>query len=310
MKLSQLAAFVAIADTGSFTKAAEKLGVTQSAVSHAMASLEAELRVGIMTRDRGGVDLTRAGQRIIDHARSALRNVEQIRLDAQSTPRVTDHRIVIGTSQSFSLQLLPRLISEFRSRFQNLEIVLREGNDTSIADMVQERMVDVGIVTLPKTHLRTYPLLQDEMRVVLPERHRWAPSSSLTVRRLAEEEILLPADGVEPTLRELFQAAGSRLRVTHRIQDLQVLLSMVAAGIGVTVLPSLALPAVLPDLRTVPFEPAVRRQLGIAVRGTPEQSSAVMAFVTTAQALARGSDWCARTAGGAVLPEGDGAAAR
>ncbi|MEV5241377.1 LysR family transcriptional regulator [Streptomyces cinnamoneus] len=306
MKLSQLAAFVAIADTGSFTKAADLLGVSQSAVSHAMASLEAELRVGIMTRDRGGVDLTQAGQRIIEHARSALRNVEQIRLDAAAAaPRGADRRIVIGTSQSFSLQLLPRLITEFRARFQNLEIVLREGNDSKITEMLHEQMVDVGVVTLPKPGLRTFPLLQDEMCVVLPRQHRWAATPGLSVRQLAQEEILLPTDGVEPTLRALFAAADCRLRVAHRIQDLQVLLSMVSAGIGVTVLPSLALSAVLPSLRAVPFEPAVKRRLGIGVRTTPEESSAVMAFITTAQALARGNEWCGRTAGHPAVREDD-----
>ncbi|MFH9075233.1 LysR family transcriptional regulator [Streptomyces alboflavus] len=287
MKFSQLAAFVAIADHGSFTKAADSLGVTQSAVSHAIAGLEAELRVGVMRRDRSGVDLTEAGSRILEHARSVLASTERIKLEASAAHTTAEGRLLIGISQSFSLELLPRLIADFRARHPSLEIGLREGNDRRIAEMLYEHTIDVGIVTLPKYNLTTYPLLRDEMCVVVPGHHHLASVARLPVWRLAEEDLIIPADGVEPTLRLLFQAAGARLRVAHRIQDLHVVLSMVAEGLGVTVLPSLAIPSSRQDLVAVPFEPAVRRHIAIGVSAEPDERSLTMEFIRSAQALAR-----------------------
>ncbi|MFF7727246.1 LysR family transcriptional regulator [Streptomyces sp. NPDC008001] len=290
MKLSQLAAFVAIADTGSFTKAATELGVTQSAVSHAIASLEAELCVGIMRRDRSGVDLTDAGRRILEHARSALTHTERIRIEASAPAAGASRRLLVGTSQSFSTRLLPRLIAEFRTRFRDVEIVLYEGDDRRIAEMLAQRSVDVGIVTLPKSDFLTYPLLADEMCVVVPRGHELAGETSLPVWRLAGQDIVLPTEGVEPTLRALFASAGTRLDVLHRIRDLHVLLSMVGEGLGVTVLPSLALPATPADLVAIPFAPAVTRHLAIGVREAPDECSPAMAFIRAAQTLARSRD--------------------
>ncbi|MFE2187041.1 LysR family transcriptional regulator [Streptomyces sp. NPDC059455] len=287
MKLSQLAAFVAIADTGSFTKAADSLGVTQSAVSHAIRSMESELRIGIMRRDRGGVDLTEAGHRIVEHARSVLRHTDQIRLLVDDLSACRGGRLVIGTSQTFSVHLLPRLMARFLASHQDFDVKVREGKDEEIAEMLRARTVDVGFVTLPKAGIRTIPLFQDELYAVLPVRHRLAARPRLSAPELAEEPLVVPADGVEPELRNLFRAAETRMDIAYRIGDLQAVLAMVAEGIGVAVLPSLVLPDPLPDICTVPLTPATRRSLAIAVRNTSEESSAVTAFVSAARAVAR-----------------------
>ncbi len=287
MKLSQLAAFVAIADTGSFTKAADSLGVTQSAVSHAIRSMESELRIGIMRRDRGGVDLTEAGHRIVEHARSVLRHTDQIRLLVDDLSARRGGRLVIGTSQTFSVHLLPRLMARFLASHQNFDVKVREGKDEEIAEMLRARTVDVGFVTLPKAGIRTIPLFQDELYAVLPVRHPLAARPRLSAPELAEEPLVVPADGLEPELRNLFRATQTRMDIAYRIGDLQAVLAMVAEGIGVAVLPSLVLPDTLPNICTVPLTPATRRSLAIAVRNTSEESSAVTAFVSVARAVAR-----------------------
>ncbi|WP_371493597.1 LysR substrate-binding domain-containing protein [Kitasatospora sp. NBC_00374] len=296
MKLAQCAAFVAIADTGTFTSAATALGVTQSAVSHAIAGLEAELGVALMKRDRSGVKLTDVGRRVLGHARAVILHTEQMRQETDLLRTDAGGTIRIGTSQSFAVRLLPRLMTEFRSTFPRLEIALREGTDAQITEWLRGYALDVGIVTLPKRDLTTIPLLQDEWYTVLPDSHPLAGSRALRIHDLRAESLIMPEGGVEPMLRTIFRTAGLEPVVAHRVRDVNALLAMVAEGLALTVLPALALPALPPGLRALPFEPTVTRHLAIGVRGAAGNSPAVKAFIATAQALARRNDWSHRPA--------------
>lgn len=287
MKLSQLAALVAVADEGSFTRAAQVLTVSQSAVSHAISGLESELRVVLMTRDRSGVTLTPAGHRVLTHARAILGHTEQIREETRAPSVLARRTIRIATGQAFGGRLLAQIVSALRGRFPDLAVMLHEGTDEVITRMLRENAADVGIVTLPKPDMVTFPLLYDDLCVVLPAGHSLCEVSELTPRHLSTEPLILPRDGVEPLLESLCRQTGGRLEVTHRMSDLQALLAMVAEGLAVSVLPRLALPAVLPPLRVRPLTPAVRRALAIGVSAGAGREPLVAAFVSIAQSLAR-----------------------
>ncbi|MGW2562120.1 LysR family transcriptional regulator [Streptomyces sp. NPDC001514] len=290
MKLSQCVAFVAIADTGSFTNAARSLGISQSAVSHAIAGLETELGVTLMVRDRSGVELTDAGRRALEHARGVVLQAERVRQAVRGECAGPEGTLRIGTSQSFAARLLPVLMSELHKRYPLLEIVLREGSDAQIAQWLRGRGIDIGIVMLPKRGLETVPLLQDEMFAVLPLDHELASSPELRVDQLAAVPFLMPVGGVEGVVRAAFRTAGLEPSVSHQVRDINALLAMVAAGLGGTVLPRLALPVALPDVRVVPLSPAITRHLAIGTRLGSQDSPAVTAFVDVAQSLARRSD--------------------
>ena len=291
MKLSQCSAFVAIADSGTFTKAAASLGISQSAVSHAIAGLEAELGVALMKRDRSGVEITEIGQRVLAHARSLLLHSEQMRQEAAADRDDLGGRIRIGTSQSFACRLLPALMTHFRGKFPGLEIQLRDGYDGQIADYLHKSAVDVGIVTLPKPGIKTFPLLEDQLYALLPERHRLASAPEVHIRQLADEPLMLPAGTTERTVRSLFRASGLEPRIAHCVHDLNTVLAMVSEGHGVSALPSLAMPSVSEGVVAVPLSPQVRRRLGIGVSARAKNLSAVAAFIAAAQAMAASRDW-------------------
>ncbi|MBO0652488.1 LysR family transcriptional regulator [Streptomyces triculaminicus] len=293
MKLSQCAAFAAIIDTGSFTAAARALDISQSAVSHAISSLEKELGVGLMKRDRTGIELTETGRRVLAHTRAVLMHSEQMRHAANSAPEDLRGRIRIGTSQSFACRLLPALMTALRTRHPQLEIELRDGPDMQIADWLRGYAIDVGIVTLPKKDLSTIPLLQDRMYAVLPAAHRLAQNAGagLRVQQLSTEPLLLPVGGMEAMVRAMFRTVGLEPHIAYRVQDVNALLAMVAGGHGITVLPSLAMPVMPAGLRVVPLTPAVSRKLAIAMSPRAKNSRAVAAFISVAQTLANREDW-------------------
>ncbi|GHG60032.1 LysR family transcriptional regulator [Streptomyces griseocarneus] len=291
MKLSQCAAFAAIIDTGSFTAAARALDISQSAVSHAISSLEKELGVGLMKRDRTGIELTETGRRVLAHTRAVLMHSEQMRHAANNSPADLRGRIRIGTSQSFACRLLPALMTALRTRHPQLEIELRDGPDMQIADWLRGYAIDVGIVTLPKKELSTIPLLQDRMYAVLPTGHRLAQNAGLRVQQLSTEPLLLPVGGMEAMVRAMFRTVGLEPDIAYRVQDVNALLAMVAGGHGITVLPSLAMPVMPAGLRVVPLTPTVSRKLAIGMSPRSNNSRAVAAFISVAQTLANREDW-------------------
>lgn len=291
MKLAQCAAFVAIADTGTFTNAARALGVSQSAVSHAIAGLEAELGATLMVRDRSGVELTDAGRRALEPARAVVAQAERVRQAVRGAEAEPEGTLRIGTSQSFAARLLPALMSELQVRYPRLLVELREGSDMQIAQWLRGHGVDIGIVSLPKRGLATAPLLQDEMFAVLPVHHPLALRPELAIKELAGEPFLMPVGGVEAMVRAAFGAAGLEPAVSHQVRDINALLAMVAAGLGTSVIPWLALPLALPEVRVLPLAPAVVRHLGIGMRPETQDSPVVGAFVHAARSLALRSDW-------------------
>jgi DNA-binding transcriptional LysR family regulator len=285
MKLSQCAALVTVADCGSFTKAARQLGISQSAISHAIAGLETELGCTLLIRDRSGTRISDAGRELLEHARTMLTNAEQMRRTAQAVRNGHHRPVRFATSQSFATRLLPAVMRRFHTRFPHQEIELREGTDQQIAEWLRRRAVDVGVVTLPKTDLTTVPLWQDEIVVVLPVGHPLAGEPAVLVRQLADEPLLMPIGGVEPVIRAVLRLAGADLTVSYRMRDLAALLALVAEGIGVTVLPGHALPAVLPGVVVRSLSPALPRQVALAVREHTDGSSAVREFIGTIRGL-------------------------
>ncbi|HWO64836.1 MAG TPA: LysR family transcriptional regulator [Umezawaea sp.] len=285
MRFAQCAAFVAVVDQGSFTKAAKALGVSQSAISHAIAGLEADLGCVLLSRGRSGVRITDAGRDVVVHARAIVTHAEQIRRTASAVVSGSRGTVRFATSQSFASRLLPPLLDEFRTRFPSREVELREGTDQQIAAWLRGGAVDVGVVTLPKPDLTTVPLWRDELCVVLAAGHRLAGHAAVRPDQLAGEPLVLPIGGVEPLLRAVLLAAGVETVVAYRIRDLHALLAMVSAGVGPTVLPMSLLPNGMSGVLAVPLVPALTRQVALGVRDAVSGAPAVAAFVRLVREL-------------------------
>lgn len=288
MNITQCATFVAVVDTGSFTNAAKVRQVSQSAVSHAIASLEAELGVPLMVRDRSGVELTTIGRRLLDHARSVTVHAEMMRQEAANAKcdRLTG-TLRIGASRSLAHRLLVRTMTRFQSRFPGFEMRLREGTDVEISDWICAGELDVGIVTPPRRQMTTVPLLEEEVHAALPRGHGLAAQPALRVEQIFSERLIMPADNDRSIMRTVLGEADREPTVAYRVQDLNVLLSLVAEGHGIALLPQLALPAKPQDVRIMSFSPPVTRRLVLALSVNARETPAAKTFVSMAKDLAR-----------------------
>jgi len=309
--LSQLRVFARVVEAGSFTKAAESLWMSQSAVSQAISGLESELGVALVERGRGGGSPTEVGRRVMVHAREILARIEQVRQEVAASVGLDVGSLRIGSFPSAAVGLLPDIIGSFGSRYPGIETVLFEGTYQEVRDWVLSGVVDVGIVPLAiegreslplltTEGLETVPLLADEMLVALPLGHPLRDTGGLSIERIAEEPFVVSRSGCGTLTREIFKSAGLAPRIRFEATDLETRLSMVKAGLGITIVPALALPADRTGLRLTSLDPSVRRHLALAVRSLESCSPAATAFVlearnwSSSKALA---DFHARTTG-------------
>lgn len=238
--LAQLRVLLAIIDSGSFTLAAEQLGITQSGVSQAVAGLESALQSAILVRDRHGITPTALGDKILSHARIALAHVECIQQEAAVAVGLATGRLRLGSVPSAATRLLPPLLRSFRRRHPNIELVLLEATDQEVREWVLSHVVDVGFAGMPLKGLRAQPIAMDEMLLVLPQAHQLASHTTVRLEQIAAEPFLMSKGGCEPLIRMLFKTAGVKPQITLEVREMMTLLSLVKEGLGVTIVPQLA----------------------------------------------------------------------
>ena len=284
MTLAQLQAFVVVIEMGSFTTASEVLGMTQSAVSHAIASLETELGVTLLQRDRAGLSLTDVGQRVILQAREMLARAESIRQEAAAARGLEAGKLRLGSFPSISARFLPGALRTFRQCYPKIEIVLLEGTDQEVRAWIEACMVDIGVVTLPTEGVDVIPIAHDEFLVVVPETHPLTKKSSIRLELLAQEPFILSTGGCGPLIKELFRKAKVVPQIQLGVREIATVLAMVQEGMGITIVPEMALPSQLPTgIRTLRLRPTAWRHLALAVPSRETMSPATKMFLQQAE---------------------------
>ena len=196
MTFAQLEVFAALARAGSFSRAAALLGITQSAVSHAVRGLEAELGIQLVLREGPQSTLTEAGSRLLSRANDILQQREALLQEATTERGVARGTLRILTfGSTSSLRLLPALLSDFRRVQPQVEVQVEERDDATVAQWLLEQRAEIGFVTLPDERFETVPLVEDEFVAVIPERHRLAKRHSLSLRDLQGEAFIRTGAG-------------------------------------------------------------------------------------------------------------------
>lgn len=290
--LSQLELVVALVETGSFSGAAKRLSLTQSAASHALARLETELGALLVERGKRGVTLTPAGERVLQHARGALSHIEAIR--GVASGEQVGGRLRLGLVSPLPARLVAGVAGAFKSAHPGVELHLGDLPPGELAAWLEEGRLDVGLVCSileaedaktkkAKTEgaLQVRPLLRDEMRVVVAGGHKWSGRASVARDELTGESLIVPYAnlGLIGVLRGKTGRAGLR----HLMSDAATMLAATRVGLGATLLPSLALDEpLLTELVALPLEPPLLLEVGLAARSWDAASGAALAFAALA----------------------------
>ncbi|MGG1664146.1 LysR family transcriptional regulator [Brevibacillus sp. NRS-1366] len=286
MTLFQMEVLVAVTESGSFTRAGEKIGLSQSGVSHTISALEKELGIFLFVRNRSGVKLTAAGEEVTASARTILEQTALIKKVAAQTTGLQQATIRIGSFPSVTANLLPQLLKSFHTLYPQMEMRLFEGSYQEIKQWLHTGVVDVGFHVWPEDGLEGVMLKNDSLKAVLPIDHPLAKESFLTLKQLAGEPFIMPMAGCELLIGAEFLRSGLQPQTMFEVADNATILAMVEAGVGVTVIPTLTLPTSLRKVAVLDLSPPLSRQIGLAVRSLTEASPAVLAFLREAQRIA------------------------
>ena len=278
--MERYAALLKILEVGSFTKAAELLGYTQPALSQMIASLERELSIQLLYRSRYGIRLTPEGERLYPSMQSAVLQYEAMRRTADEIRGLDSGVVRIGTVSSVSCHWLPVVIRAFWEKHPNIQIVLHQGDYTSIPEWVHTGAVDFGFVNPHAAKgMETTIIKTGEFRAVLPKNHPLAEKKSLMLEELVDEPFLLLEEGAYSEPLEAFHAAGITPNIKLRVHDDYSILSMVEQGLGVSILTELVLHRTNHDVVALPIEPTIIRTMSIVTKDKNTLPLASKAFL-------------------------------
>jgi len=240
VELTSLRYFIAIATAGHMTRAARTLGVTQPALSAALRKLEVEVGAPLLHRTGRGVELTEAGRVFLAAAEDTVRRADSAVRAVREVVGLERGSIRVGGGATATTYLLPRVVSAVRSAHPGLRFFVREAGSRAVAAAVLAGELDLGIVTLPLDQtiardLVTTPLVEDELRLIVPSGHPLSGKKQFRWQDLAGDSLVAFEAGtaVRDMIDHASAAAGVALNVVMELRSLESIKQMVAAGIGV-----------------------------------------------------------------------------
>ncbi len=284
MTLTQLEIFSLVAEVRGFTLAAHRLGISQSAVSHAMKALEQELGVELLRRHQSSVELSDIGEQLLLRARAMLGLANTLRQEAADARGMKSGTLRIGSfGPTSSIKLLPTILRRYREAHPGIEVHIDEGPDRQVTQWLEERRIDIGFVVLPQDRLDTFALIEDQMVALLPVGHPLAARSALTLKDLCDAPFVLTEAGSSALVSRLFMAARLQPNIRYRCSQLLSTLDTVSRGDAITIVAEGSLPEeATPRYVKKPLLPAVQRQVGLAVLDQRQASPATLAFIEVA----------------------------
>lgn len=279
MSLAKYEVFNTIVEVGSLTKAAEKLNLTQSGVSHAISGLEAEFGFTLLTRDRAGINLTSNGQRVLEYIREILQQNEKLKQEVAAINGLEVGTVRVGTFASISTQWLPQIIKKFQNSFGSIEIKLLEGDYDDVDHWISTGTVDFGFVSLPTVKsFEVIPLKKDRLLCILPEEHPLTDERFISFEQIKDEPFIIPKWGYDSDVLRILKEHGITPKVKYEVEGNQTIIAMVQNGLGISIIPEMVLSWVPQNVRVVNLEGQHYRSIGIAAHSLNKLSPAANKF--------------------------------
>ena len=285
MTLTQLEVLIALDECRSFSRAAMRLGTTQSAVSHALRALEAQFSVKLALRNAAGVSMTGAGERLLLRAR------EMTALAATMTQELGDARqLKTGTLRigSFgptsTMHLLPPCLAAFKQNHPAVQVRIEEDSDEVIDQWLLQKRVELGFVVIPDERFDVLPLVQDEFVAILPAGHPLAALPAVPINTMNGLDFVLSEAGGGPVILPILQRFEARPNVLYHFTQIVSILEFVRRGLAVSVAARLALPDEHEGVIYRPLLPTQPRTVGLACLDVSKLSPLARAFWEVAKA--------------------------
>jgi DNA-binding transcriptional LysR family regulator len=251
-----------IAEGHGLVQAAEKIGMSQSAASHAIGALERSFGVQLFARNSGQLRLSRIGEQILPYVRQILGSLDAITEEVVSESGLQTGTLRIAVVPSIGSSIIPALLREFAKLYPGIDVSLLEGTDDEVAEWVRQKMSHCGFAALPVPVVKTEPIGKDEWMAIVPA-NRFEVPHQIKLERLARHRFLLSGGGCEDHIYRLFEEAQVPLSNPLLVRQMDTLKAMVAEGLGVSLVPSLTLIRKPRNIRAIRLVPRQYRAIGI-----------------------------------------------
>lgn len=299
MELRQLQYTLQIAAERNFSRAADKLHIAQPSLSQQLSKLEKELGVLLFQRNTSSVELTHAGEKFVEQAQAIISAVELLRQEMSDISQLRTGRVVVGSMPITGAHLLPHVLPAFKHKYSDVEINLLEDSSMNLEKLTAGGQTDLSLLSLPlESPALAYEVLGEErIDLAVPPDHPYAQRSGQGIRTLLSELkdepfiVLKEGQGFRKMTVELCREAGFEPRIVFESNNMETVQSLVATGMGVTLVPHFIARA--PRSEFVPVylplaEPVPTRTLVIAYRRGRYLSHAAEAFIETFKATVTG----------------------
>lgn len=269
-----------IVELGSFAKAADALGYTQSAVSQMISSLENELQIKLVNRFRTGTKLTIEGEELYPYIEQLVYQYFSMQEKTKEIKGLETGVIRMGTIASISAHWLPVLFKEFQEQYPGVEFIIHQGDYTSIQDWIKAGVIDFGFINPNAAGgIKTLVLKEGNMPAVLPEHHPLTERDVIPLELLASEPFILLEEGHYYEPLEAFKAIGCKPNIKYTIHDDYSIMTMIEAGLGVSILAELILHRTNYRLALRPTDPPVTRTIAIGYKDKAGLPMAARRFI-------------------------------
>lgn len=285
MESKKLEALLMAVDLGSFTKASEVLGYTQSGLTHMMNSLEREIGFPLLDRGRYGVRLTAEGERIAPVIREFLQanaNLDDAIAQVSSSRNET---IRVAAFASMAMHWLPDILYQFRSECPNVDVDIRMADDVdSPYELLRQGKMDVIFASRQKEDPYEWiHLADDRFYAVLPKDDPMGNGDSFAIQSFEGREFIMPSRGFDKDILGTFNRENVHPNIRPTMVDDPIVVSMVEHGLGISMMTELTLRGRTERVRVVPVTPSASRELGLALRSTADAPQSLKKFIACVQ---------------------------
>lgn len=288
MELYQLGYFIEIARQRSFTRAAGRLNMAQPALSQQMKNLEAELGTPLFHRGRKEVQLTAAGKAFLPRAEALLIQAEAARAIVSDVAHLRGGKLSIAAIPSVNACLLTEVIHRFNEQHHQVTLQLIEDSSERVADCVESGLADIGFLQLPasKSAFKTQLLITEPFVLLVSKSHALAGQKSVLLQQLSAESFIFYKGRARDTALECCRKAGFEPHIVCESGELGTVRALVAAGLGLAIVPRLAAGSLPASIRTVAIrEPKMQRQIAAVWQKGSALSPAAAALLELATDL-------------------------
>lgn len=266
MTLLTYQVFKTVADIGSFQKAADILGLTPSAISHAISSMENELGFSLLTRSKSGITLTNYGEHLLPYVNAVLNSDESLKQAISAVNGLKQGKVKIGVFSSVCTNWLPDILDSFQALYPEIKIEVFQGTYDDVAYWIKNGVVDLGFLSVSSAKdIPIEPLYRDPLYCILPKGTFTAPDKMyVTIEDMRDHQFVTQRECTDADIQNFLKENSLNIQSHYHVVDDLSTIALVSKGFGICLMPALVMRDIPYEVDCYPIKPDAARIIGIA----------------------------------------------